>query len=134
MKRNVFLCCMAVVLMALASCGNTEQPAAETKTPIAGASTAQDAGKQLFYAKCASCHMVNKELTGPALNGVESRWPDKEKLIAFIQNSEAVIATDAYARNLWMQFNQTPMPPHPDLTREQIQSILDYINAVSEKK
>jgi hypothetical protein len=75
--------------------------------------------------------MVNKELTGPALRGVEDRWPDKKKLYAFIRNSEAIIQTDSYAHNLWMQYNQTPMNKHPDLTDAQIRQVLDYINSVS---
>lgn len=89
-------------------------------------------GKKLFQTKCASCHMVNKELTGPALKGVEDRWPNKQMLYAFIKNSEAVIATDSYAKTLWQQYNLTIMPPHPDLTDENITNILKYVQAVSE--
>lgn len=75
--------------------------------------------------------MVNKDMTGPALRGVESRWPDKKKLYAFIRNSEAIIKTDAYAHNLWLQYNQTMMNKHPDLSDAQIQQVLDYIKSVS---
>ncbi|CAN5518204.1 hypothetical protein BH10BAC3_BH10BAC3_18330 [soil metagenome] len=71
-------------------------------------------------------------MTGPALRGVESRWPDKEKLHAFIRNSQEIIAKDKYARELWLQFNQTVMLPHPDLTDSQISQILGYIESVSE--
>lgn len=70
-------------------------------------------------------------MTGPALRGVEERWPDKLKLYSFIRNSEEIIKTDEYARNLWLQFNQTSMTPHPDLTDAQIRQVLDYINSVS---
>ena len=91
-----------------------------------------EAGKLLFYAKCASCHKVNNDLSGPALKGVESRWPDKKKLYNFIRNSEAIIKEDKYARELWLKYNQTLMNAHPDLTDTQIRSILDYINSVSE--
>lgn len=115
------------------ACGEVEIPPAETKRAISSVSTGHEAGKKLFFAQCASCHMVNKELTGPALKGVESRWPDKQKLYAFIKNSADIIATDPYAKTLWQQYNQTPMPAHPDLTDENIRSILDYIHAVSEK-
>jgi len=76
--------------------------------------------------------MVNKELTGPALKGVEDRWPDKEKMYAFIRNSEEVISKDKYARDLWLQYNQTMMNKHPDLTDDDIKSILGYIKSVSE--
>jgi cytochrome c2 len=47
---------------------------------------AQD-GKTLFTANCAQCHSIDKVSTGPALRGVEDRWPDKAKLHAWIHNS-----------------------------------------------
>jgi cytochrome c551/c552 len=76
--------------------------------------------------------MVNTDMTGPALKGVEDRWPDKKKLYAFIRNSEEVIRNDKYARELWIQWNQTQMLPHPDLTDEDITAILQYIRSVSQ--
>lgn len=71
-------------------------------------------------------------MTGPALKGVEGRWPDQKKLYDFIRNSEEVIRSDKYARELWLEWNQTPMLPHPDLKDEEIRSILDYIKQTSE--
>ena len=71
-------------------------------------------------------------MTGPALKGVEDRWPDKQKMYAFIRNSTEVIKTDKYAKDLWLKYNQTMMLPHPDLKDEDIRAILDYINSVSE--
>lgn len=120
---------MSVWLMACSS-----QPAkpVETQREISSVNADHSEGKKLFYSKCASCHMVNKELTGPALKGVEARWPDKEKLYAFIRNSEAVIGSDKYARELWLRYNQTAMPPHTDLSDEDIRQILDYVNSVSQ--
>ncbi len=52
--------------------------------------SAQD-GKALFAQNCASCHAVNKDLTGPALKGVEDRWPDKKLLYKWIRNNQEVI-------------------------------------------
>lgn len=119
-------------VLALLGCAESEPAPAETKRAIASTNTAHEAGKKLFFSKCASCHMVNKELTGPALKGVQQRWPDRQKLYAFIRNSDSVIQVDSYAKNLWLQYNQTAMTPHPDLTDEQIGQILDYIASVSE--
>jgi cytochrome c2 len=31
-------------------------------------------GQALFSSNCASCHAIKKDLTGPALAGVEERW------------------------------------------------------------
>ena len=56
--------------------------------------SAQD-GQALFMSKCASCHAANMttNLTGPALAGVEERWPEKDKLHAWIRNSTKLIKT-----------------------------------------
>jgi len=120
-----------ILLLAITfiSCGGNENNSDNTE-PVKIA--AHGVGKQLFYGRCANCHMINKELTGPALKGAETRWPDKEKLYAFIRNSEAVIKEDKYARGLWLKYNQTAMNPHPDLTDDQIKQIFGYINSVSE--
>ena len=76
--------------------------------------------------------MVNKELTGPALKGAEDRWPDKQKLYAFIRISDSVIQTDKYARDLWLNYNQTMMNKNPDLKDGDIRAILDYIKSVAQ--
>jgi cytochrome c551/c552 len=120
-----------MVIMVLLACNESTEKATETRQPIAAAASQHNAGKQLFYNKCASCHMVNKELTGPALKDVRQRWPDTLLLYAFIKNSEAVINTNAYARELWLRYNQTPMPAHPDLTDNDIREILNYIDEAS---
>ena len=115
----------------LAACGSSSAPMPETRQPVADTKPVNEEGKKLFYTQCASCHMVNKEMTGPALRGVQQRWPDKQKLYAFIRNSQEVIATDAYSKQLWKTYNETLMPPHPDLTDADIANILEYIEAVS---
>jgi cytochrome c2 len=129
MSLRNFLCLFFSFI--LFSC-NTPEPAPEPKTIATENLAPNETGKKLFYGKCASCHMVNKDMTGPALKGVEDRWPDKEKLYAFIRNSEEVIRNDKYARELWLQWNQTAMLPHPDLKDEDINAILGYIKATSQ--
>jgi mono/diheme cytochrome c family protein len=119
-----------VVAGMLASCGAQSAPP-EPKSMAQENIAPNETGKKLFYTKCASCHFVNKELSGPALKGVEERWPDKALLYAFIRNSEAVVASNKYARELWLQYNQTIMPKNEDLTDEQIRAILDYVASVS---
>lgn len=117
-------------LFFLASCSSSE-PHPEPTSMSAENIAPHETGKKLFYAKCASCHMVNKDMSGPALKGVENRWPDRKKLYAFIRNSEEVIRSDRYARKLWLQWNQTRMLPHPDLTDADIDAILQYVRSTS---
>jgi len=92
-----------------------------------------DLGKDLFKANCAQCHNRNMKdnLTGPALGGTRDRWAGREELLyAWIRNSQAVIATgDPYAVALYNQWNKVLMNPFPNLTDDQITSILDYVDA-----
>ncbi len=91
---------------------------------------AQD-GKSLFSQNCASCHAVNKKLTGPALAGVEDRWPEKKNLYAWIKNNQAFLKTgDAYANKLYNEYNKTAMNLFPNLTDKDIDAILAYIKTV----
>ncbi|MBW0160431.1 MAG: c-type cytochrome [Sediminibacterium sp. Gen4] len=92
--------------------------------------SAQD-GKALFTTNCASCHQVHKPSTGPALAGVEDRWPNKANLYAWIRNSAAFLKTgDKYANDLYNQWNKTAMNQFPNLTDEEIGAIITYINSV----
>jgi mono/diheme cytochrome c family protein len=122
---------LLIYILIISAC-SSEQPNSEPKSIAAENIAPNEHGKKLFYGKCASCHMVNKDMSGPALRGVEDRWPDKQKLYAFIRNSEEVIRKDKYARELWLEWNQTLMLPHPDLTDEDIGALLDYIRSVSQ--
>lgn len=96
-------------------------------TDAAGVETAK-AGMALFKANCASCHAIDKKLVGPALTGVWDRWESEDKLIAWIQNSTKFLATgDPYANKLFNEYNKSVMSAFPQLTPDQIKSILVYI-------
>ena len=91
---------------------------------------AQD-GKTLFQTNCASCHQVHKKLTGPALAGVEERWPNKKNLYAWIRNSAAFLKTgDVYANNLYNEYNKVAMNQFTALTDKEIDALLGYIKSV----
>lgn len=93
-----------------------------------------DSGKQLFKANCAQCHNRNMKdnLTGPALGGTQDRWAGREDLLyAWIRNSQSVIASgDPYAVDLYNKWNKVLMNPFPNLTDDDIASILLYVDAV----
>ena len=98
---------------------------------FSGNVSAQD-GKTLFTQKCASCHAPLKDLIGPALAGVEDKWPDKTKLYAWVNNSPAVVKS-GYPRavEVYNQYNKIQMPAFPELTTKDIDAILAHVNSAA---
>lgn len=86
------------------------------------------AGKDLFFANCARCHMLDKKLTGPALMNVKDRWADSTALYAWVKNSQNFLSTgDKYANNLFREYNSI-MPAFPQLTDADIKEVLYYVD------
>lgn len=103
---------------------------------LVGKVHAQDAskGKALFLSNCSSCHAVNKVVTGPALAGVEDRWPDKKMLHNWIRNNKQVLnAGYPYAVNLFNSFNKISMNIFSSFTDKDIDDILAYIKSEAGK-
>jgi cytochrome c2 len=85
-------------------------------------------GKALFQANCAQCHNPIRVVTGPALQGVTSRVPDKKLLYAWIRNNGAVRASgNKYFNDLFNQYNKTSMNLFPNLTDPEIAAILNFV-------
>ncbi|WP_290700294.1 c-type cytochrome [Lacinutrix sp.] len=90
------------------------------------------AGKALFNANCASCHKLDKKMTGPALRNVETRLSEEEGLdrqwfYAWIKNSAGMIKSgDAYANKIYKEYNGTAMTAFPQLSNIDIDNILAY--------
>ncbi len=93
-----------------------------------------DAGKTTFRNYCASCHskdMVTKS-TGPALAGAQERWGDYplEDLYGWIRNSAKMINVVKHPRAIavWEENNKAVMTAFPNLTDDDIASLLLYID------
>src|SRR5204862_3804963 len=90
-----------------------------------------DEGKNIFTARCAACHNINKIIVGPALSGVDQRR-SIDWIISFIHSSQSVVRSgDAYAAALFEKFNKVTMRDHPDLTKDNIKNIVEYIKSAS---
>ena len=86
-----------------------------------------NAGKSLFNSLCASCHKPYSESIGPALNGVTNRR-EKQWIYTWIENSAAMIASgDPDAVAIYEEYNQTAMPAFPQLSEEDVNNILAYV-------
>ena len=67
---------------------------------------AQD-GKAIFTAKCASCHIMGKDFTGPNLQGVLDRWGgNKEDIKEWILNYNKSIAAGKGQAKIVVNFPQ----------------------------
>jgi mono/diheme cytochrome c family protein len=85
-------------------------------------------GYKVFSENCATCHQLDKVVTGPALRGVEDRgpWTDRKALIKWVHNPGVFIPTNPYTKELQQEYGQI-MPSFPQLTEKDIHAIFDYI-------
>ncbi len=85
-------------------------------------------GEALFKANCASCHKVDKDYTGPMLQGAREREPNPEWVYKWVYNTTTMVETDPYAKALKAKFGSV-MSPQNQLKKEEIKAILDYADA-----
>lgn len=88
-------------------------------------------GKALFLKNCASCHALDKKLTGPALLGVVDRWKgNKKTLTAWIRNTQSYMkaTNDPYAIALYNEYGKSAMNVFEGaIDDKQIGDIITYI-------
>ncbi len=92
--------------------------------------TAAQDGRAIFNSKCASCHNVFKNGTGPMLGGVtekEHYGGDMKKIYQWVRNAPALAAIDPYYKALKAQYGSV-MTPFPDLKDAEIDAIFAYVN------
>lgn len=99
---------------------------------LSASTTSLAQGDALFKAKCATCHQVFKDGTGPKLYEVRKKWSDggakPESILQWVKNWEVAAAADPYAKTV-SQWSPTAMSAFPDLTDEQITSIFDWVDS-----
>lgn len=89
-------------------------------------------GKNIFTARCMACHKIDKDFAGPALADIDKRQ-SIDWIIKFVHSPQAVIKSgDTTAVALFSKF-KIIMPDHPDLTDDNIKSIVEYIKEESAK-
>ncbi|MEY3199081.1 MAG: hypothetical protein RJA13_1039 [Bacteroidota bacterium] len=102
---------------------------------VAGTTTTYAQGDALFKAKCASCHQPHKNGTGPKLFQVRQKWSDggaKEgSIYQWVNNWQTAAASDPYAQTV-STWSPTAMSAFPELKKEEINSILDWVDSQPE--
>lgn len=84
-------------------------------------------GKAIFEKHCSTCHNFNEDAIGPNLSGltrqIETGW-----IKEFIKNpAVAIEAKDSRAIELLTKY-KSQMPGFPDLTEQDIESLLSYLH------
>lgn len=107
-------------------------PATQVPDELPGDAESIAHGRDLFGQHCTVCHLVEKQLIGPALASVHNTRPIPW-LLAFIKNSQYVIqeTDDEYAKHLFKEYKGQIMPNFEFLTDNDIYDILAYIKAES---
>lgn len=92
---------------------------------------AQD-GEGIFKAKCNSCHLLDKESTGPMLKGVKQKWEDAgegDLLIEWVKNSNELIASGKSTKaNEIKTFSPMEMPVQ-EITKEELDAVLSFVDS-----
>jgi cytochrome c551/c552 len=94
-------------------------------------SNAQE-GESIFNSKCATCHAPHKDMTGPKLFEVRQKWEEggalEGSIYQWVKNWQVAAATDPYAKEV-SSWSPTAMTLFADLSNEQIDAVLDYVDA-----
>jgi cytochrome c551/c552 len=91
---------------------------------------AQPDGEKLFKANCAACHKPDKDLVGPALQGVTERWAGNEEMLyLWIKNPQKALDTgDPQVKAIWDEWYPKAGPMTPQAVNdEEITAILEYV-------
>jgi cytochrome c551/c552 len=88
--------------------------------------SAQD-GRAIFMSKCASCHKMGKDLTGPNLQGVVSRWGSTDQIRVWIKDWSKAVAA-GYPRAVEIQsFDASQMTKFDGtMTDAEIDAVIKY--------
>jgi mono/diheme cytochrome c family protein len=88
---------------------------------------AQD-GKAIFSNKCASCHVMGRDMTGPNLVGVEEKWGNTDQIKVWIKNYTKAIAAGYPRATEVASFSPSAMTIFEgSITDAEIDAILKYI-------
>ena len=100
----------------------------EAKTPeIAPLPENYFKGKSLYFSRCMSCHgSLQKDHNRMTLVGFLERWQDRKELYAFVRSPAEALKKNDKARE-FSKISDAEMMGNPDLTDDEIESILDYI-------
>lgn len=125
----IFISVLAMFLVTRYS--NT--PAKQVEEPIATCGVESNDDKRnspaIFKVKCATCHMYEKNATGPALRGIEGRQPYKTWFGEFVTNQDSLIHIREPFTDSIMDWSMVEfIHDFKELNRQDLDELLQYFN------
>jgi cytochrome c2 len=117
--------CAGLILTACHSEGGNEGKEGAQDKPLSPSAK----GAMIFNQNCSSCHSLNKDIVGPALHDVLTRWHGNTAgLKAFIRNPQQQIsAGDSMAVKTYNKWQPSVMNGFPSLTNEDLDNLIAYL-------
>ncbi|MDX1636380.1 MAG: PQQ-dependent sugar dehydrogenase, partial [Balneolaceae bacterium] len=86
-------------------------------------------GKSLMsQSDCSACHAVDQQSIGPSFRQIANRYAGRDQVVDTLA---AAIITGSSGK--WEQSTQ-PMPPHPQLEKQEAEQMAEYILSLSKEK
>ncbi|MGI9541109.1 MAG: c-type cytochrome [Flavobacteriaceae bacterium] len=85
-------------------------------------------GKAVFNQKCTACHMANRKLIGPAMQGIYDRR-SPEWVMNMLLNPTEMLKEDPIANALLKEYNNVMML-NQNLSQEETRSIAEYLRTL----
>lgn len=79
---------------------------------VAGSAKAKESG-------CTACHMVERKIVGPSYADVAAKYENTEENVALL--------TDHVINGNVGNWGEVPMPAHPHLAKEDVETIVRYV-------
>ncbi|WP_103864588.1 cytochrome c [Aquimarina sp. I32.4] len=90
--------------------------------------TMVDKGKNTFKKMCMACHKPSKKFIGPAPSGILKRR-SPEWVMNMILNPTEMIEKDPIAKELFIEFNRSPMI-NQNLSKKDARDIIEYFRTL----
>ena len=87
-----------------------------------------NSGKKLFNQLCTSCHMINEESIGPAIEGILDRR-SPEWIMNMILNPTEMLQKDPIAKKLLAEYNYEYMY-NQNLIEDEAREIIEYFRTL----
>ena len=125
---------MLMIVLETQSRPTVEIASADTETLTPPDPALNGPGKALFRNNCGSCHAMDMKTNsvGPALGDARQNWSkyEPEDFYDWINSSQALIQKGhPYAVELYEKWNRAVMPNFPNLSKEEIDQIFEYVDA-----